>query len=128
MSDLKMVNPGHEGYGILIEHDSGFIAPDDIRNKPFITEISKLSEGGKVMAEPLILFVVLQKYGVLNKNGRMYPERLLRRGIGLEKTIQILNMQEAYFSRVNDADCIIENNSTESELFLKIDEIFQTWE
>jgi dephospho-CoA kinase len=55
-------------------------------------------------------------------------ERLLKRGIGLEKTIQILNMQEAYFSRVNEAEFIIENNSTESELFLKIDEIFQTWE
>ena len=54
-------------------------------------------------------------------------ERLTQRSIGLGKTKQILNMQEAYFNSISEVDFMIENNSTETDLFLKIDEIFQTW-
>lgn len=78
-SEIKLIRAGKTGFGLLIENDAGYISPDDVRNKPFITEVKKLEHGGVVMAEPLKLFVVLQKYGVENRNGRIYPEHLLRR-------------------------------------------------
>lgn len=81
MSDLNYIKAGQKGKGILIERDSGFIEPSDIRNKPFVTEMQKITEGvgGKVMVEPLVLFVILQKYDVMNKNGRIYPKHILMR-------------------------------------------------
>ena len=30
------------------------------------------------IVEPLIVYVVLQKYGILNRNGRIYPESILK--------------------------------------------------
>jgi hypothetical protein len=50
------------------------------RNQPFINEIKKKLESGKlVIIEPLVVYVVLQKYGILNRNGRIYPESVLRK-------------------------------------------------
>lgn len=79
MSHIKLNEGEVSNPLLLIERDAGYISPDDIRNKPFISEISKLDKGDRIMAEPLTLFVVLQKYGVRNKNGRIYPESILRR-------------------------------------------------
>jgi len=78
MSEYKTIRAGKAGFGILIEGDAGYIEPKDIRNKPFITEMSKVGTGTPAMIEPLILFVILQKYDVENKNGRIYPEPVLR--------------------------------------------------
>ena len=77
--EYKVIRGGKKGTGLLIEGDAGFIEPNDIRNKPFIGEVSKVGNGNQIMIEPLILFVVLQKYGVKNKNGRIYPEHILKR-------------------------------------------------
>lgn len=64
---------------MLIEHDAGFISPDEPRNQPFINEIKKLDSGNKLtIVEPLVVYVVLQKYGILNRNGRIYPEAILK--------------------------------------------------
>lgn len=79
MSEFKIIRGGKTGTGLLIEGDAGFIEPSDLRNKPFLSEISKIGSGNQIMVEPLILFVVLQKYGVENRNGRIYPEYILRR-------------------------------------------------
>jgi hypothetical protein len=75
---IKTLKRGESGYGYLIEHDAGFISPDEPRNQPFINEIKKLETGKLVIAEPLIVYVVLQKYGILNRNGRIYPEHVLK--------------------------------------------------
>jgi len=77
-NDYKVIRGGKSGTGLLIEGDAGFIEPKDLRNKPFISEASKIGQG-PVMIEPLELFVVLQKYGVENRNGRIYPEHILKR-------------------------------------------------
>ena len=45
--------------GILIEYDAGYISPTD--NKQFINEINKLTTGGKIIEEPLIVYAVMQK-------------------------------------------------------------------
>lgn len=79
MSEPKILKPGQTGFGIMIEQDAGYIDPSDKRNIPFITETRKLNEGKAIIAEPLILYVVLQKYGVENRNGRIYPEAILKR-------------------------------------------------
>lgn len=63
--------------GILIEYDSGYISPKD--NRHFINEVNKLNQGEPIIEEPLIVFAVMQKYGVENKNERVYPESILRR-------------------------------------------------
>ena len=78
LNDLKVIRGGKTGTGILIESDAGFIEPNDIRNRPFLNEMSKVGTT-QIMKEPLILFVVLQKYGVENRNGRIYPEHILKR-------------------------------------------------
>jgi len=77
-NNLKLLKRGQTGFGYLIEHDAGFISPDEPRNQPFINEIKKLDTGKLVIAEPLVVYVVLQKYGILNRNGRIYPEAVLK--------------------------------------------------
>ena len=80
---LKILKRGQSGTGILIEHDAGFINPDEPRNQPFINEIKKLETGKLVIAEPLVVYVILQKYGVLNRNGRIYPESVLKKQVDM---------------------------------------------
>jgi len=78
-NELKVLKRHETGTGVLIEHDAGFISPDEPRNQPFINEIKKLDTGSKMtIVEPLIVYVVLQKYGILNRNGRVYPESILK--------------------------------------------------
>ena len=60
--------------GYLIEYDSGYISPTDEKNKQIITEMKDVD----FMAN-LVLYAVLQKYDTPNKNGRIYPEAVLRR-------------------------------------------------
>lgn len=79
LSEYKILKKGQTGTGILIEQDAGFISPDEPRNKEFINEMQKLESGKPIITEPLVVYVVLQKYGVLNRNGRVYPEHILKK-------------------------------------------------
>lgn len=63
-----------DGRKLLIEYDAGFISPDDINNKNIITEIKNNDTD-----QDFILYAVLQKYDTPNKNGRTYPESVLKR-------------------------------------------------
>ena len=81
MSDIKIIKPGQSGFGYIIEQDAGYISPEDSRNKVFVSEIKKLDKGQPIMAEPLVLYVVLQKWGVKNRNGRIYPREILEREV-----------------------------------------------
>jgi len=60
--------------GYLIEYDSGHISPHDLKNKQIISEMKDMD-----FSQDLILYAVLQKYDTPNKNGRVYPEFVLRR-------------------------------------------------
>lgn len=64
---------------LMVEQDAGYISPDEPRNEAFITEVKNLGLDKIVIAEPLVVYVVLQKYGVLNKNGRIYPKAVLEK-------------------------------------------------
>jgi len=78
MDNLKIIKPGETGYGYLIEND-GFISPKDERNIPFINEVNKIGNSGTdfKIVEPLKVIAILQKYGVENANGRIYPKPIL---------------------------------------------------
>jgi hypothetical protein len=69
---MKVLGPNETGRGILIEYDSGHISPED--NKQVINEMKNLD-----FSQDLILYAVLQKYDTPNKNGRIYPQSVLRR-------------------------------------------------
>ncbi len=72
---MKILGPNELGKGILIEMDAGFISPADERNLKVIRE----SKGMLDRSKPFEFYAVLQKYGVPNRNGRVYPEKLLKR-------------------------------------------------
>lgn len=78
MSNLSILKAGELGTGYLIEHDAGYISPNDQRNLPFINEMKKFEQGSNIITEPYYVYAVLQKYGVKNRNGRVYPEEILR--------------------------------------------------
>jgi hypothetical protein len=69
---MKILGPNETGKGILIEYDAGHVSPDD--NKKIISEMKDMD-----FSQDLILYAVLQKYDTPNKNGRIYPESVLKR-------------------------------------------------
>ena len=68
---MRVLEAREIGHGILVEND-GYISPDE--NKKIIKEIS---EGRNT--DEIYMNAILQKYDTPNRNGRIYPERILRR-------------------------------------------------
>lgn len=108
--NIRILEADETGYGIMIEQDAGHISPYEERNMPFMNEVSKLneasklSEGKNIVEEPLTLYVVLQKYGVENNNGRVYPKDVLDR--------EVNNYQAA----VNDGNAVGESDHPDSSI------------
>lgn len=69
---MKVLGAHETGKGILIEYDAGHVSPEE--NKQIISEMKNMD-----FSQDLILYAVLQKYDTPNKNGRIYPEMLLKR-------------------------------------------------
>lgn len=88
---MKILKNGESGKGILIEYDAGYISPND--NRHFISEVNKLSKGEPIIEEPLYVYAVMQKYDVENRNGRIYPEPILRREA--ENYVKLIKEQRA---------------------------------
>lgn len=88
----RILEANETGYGLLIERDAGFIN-NEINNNKFIKENFEIKEG-----EPSNIFIncVLQKWGVKNKNGRIYPKEVL-----------LAQVQE-YMNMVNNRSAISE--------------------
>ena len=66
----KILEKGEIGFGIMIEHDAGFINSEI--NKDILNESFELKPN-----EPVLVNCILQKWGVKNKNGRIYPKEVL---------------------------------------------------
>ncbi len=72
--EARILQNGDAGYGLLIENDAGFL------DKSLNTELySKLIKEGYQIKEnePVLVNCILQKWGVKNKNGRIYPQDVL---------------------------------------------------
>jgi hypothetical protein len=72
---MKILGPSDIGKGILVEWDAGTINPKEYRNSKVIKE----SYGQLDHSKPFEFYATLQKYGVPNRNGRIYPEKILKR-------------------------------------------------
>jgi hypothetical protein len=88
---MKILQPGETGTGYLVEYDSGYIKPEltckdgTCSNAAMLKEFDSsrnsqelYSEDG-ILPETVKLYAVLQKYGVENKNGRIYPKEVLEK-------------------------------------------------
>jgi hypothetical protein len=60
---------------ILVEYDAGYIDPSDKYNHEIIKESKDFLDHSK----PFEFYAVLQKYDTPNRNGRVYPEKILKR-------------------------------------------------
>ena len=97
---MKILGPKDTGKGILVEWDAGVINPNDARNNQVIKE----SYGQLDYSKPFVFYATLQKYGVPNRNGRIYPEKILKREA------------EKYKDMINRGMSISELNHPESSL------------
>ncbi len=75
MQNYKILGPKELGKGILIEMDAGYISPTETRNLKMLQENKNFLDYSK----PFEFYAVLQKYNTPNRNGRIYPERILKR-------------------------------------------------
>ena len=66
----KILQAGENGFGILIEADAGYINSEI--NKDILNENFELKPN-----QPVLVNCILQKWGVKNKNGRIYPKDVL---------------------------------------------------
>ncbi|MFW5795051.1 MAG: hypothetical protein ACOCV1_06165 [Bacillota bacterium] len=95
----KILEKGDTGFGILIENDAGYV-DRKINAKTNINESQLIIEPGK----PVIIPAILQKWGVENKNGRIYPEDILKREV------------ERYMEAVSDNAAVNEADHPESSV------------
>lgn len=87
----RILEKGDTGFGILIEHDAGFINSEI--NKDVLNESFELKPN-----EPVLVNCILQKWGVKNKNGRIYPQEVLQPQVDLYQELVNTN------SAVSEAD------------------------
>jgi TATA-box binding protein (TBP) (component of TFIID and TFIIIB) len=85
---MKALKPNETNTkGLLIEYDSGYISPEltcpdgVCSNRNILKEFksgTNLSPDGELPSK-IEIYAVLQKWGVENKNGRIYPKEILER-------------------------------------------------
>jgi hypothetical protein len=72
---MRILAPNEIGKGILIEYDAGYVSPTEKHNLEFLSESKNFLDYSK----PFEFYAVLQKYNTPNRNGRIYPEKILKR-------------------------------------------------
>ena len=87
----RILEEGDTGFGILIEHDAGYINSE--LNSNILNENFKLKPN-----EPVLINCILQKWGVKNKNGRIYPKDVLEPQVDVYQDLVSSN------SAVSEAD------------------------
>jgi hypothetical protein len=73
---MKILGPNDTGRGILIEYDAGYLSPNENSNLHLMEQMKKDMLD---YSKPFEFYAVLQKYNTPNRNGRIYPERILKR-------------------------------------------------
>ena len=76
---MHILKPGETGWGGLIEWDAGFINPNQKENKLIIEQMAEAIKTPMppYAPYPFYQYAVLQKAGIENKNGRIYPFEVL---------------------------------------------------
>lgn len=79
---LVEIKRGQTGTGLLIESD-GYVSKDvSENNKKIINEALESRNNGEWnIPNPFVMDVILQKFGIQNANGRIYPEHVLKREV-----------------------------------------------
>jgi len=93
----KILQANETGFGILIESDAGYINTD--LNPKIINENFEIKEN-----KPVLINCVLQKWGVKNKNGRIYPKDIL------------ISQVEEYRKLVNNNSAVSEADHPDSSI------------
>lgn len=93
----KILGINDVGFGILIENDAGYISHDF--NKSLFINESKIKNFE--VGEPILIECILQKWGVKNKNGRIYPKDIL---IAQSKAYEEIIKNNSAVSEVNHPD------------------------
>ena len=86
MNDLNIIKNNEDGFGILIERDAGYITREINNKNKILTESFEYNP-----EEPILINCVLQKYGVPNRNGRIYPEKVLKKQVDLYNELVLNN-------------------------------------
>jgi len=95
IKESRILQKGDSGFGLLIESDAGYIDKSlntDLYNK-LINESYQIKEN-----EPVLVNCILQKWGVKNKNGRIYPKDVLLAEV--ERYMQLVDTNSA----ISEAD------------------------
>lgn len=74
MKTLRILEANEVGHGILIEMDAGYVSPKIELNQSILREAAQMD-----YKNPFEFYAVLQKYNTPNRNGRFYPESILKR-------------------------------------------------
>lgn len=74
---LKILKENEEGFGILVEGDAGSVS-ENIQSELINEEVNR---GELDLSQPIYYYATLQKYGTENRNGRVYPEKILKREV-----------------------------------------------
>ena len=111
-TNLVEIKKGQTGTGILIEHD-GYISKDCGDNKQLFESIQRLNEnagdGEFYCPNPFIVSAVFQKFDVKNGNGRIYPEKILKREV--ERYInEKVSQKWAYGELNHPSDTVIDGS------------------
>jgi hypothetical protein len=84
MKQLRILEATEVGHGILVEADAGWVSPKDKHNQKVLQEAKDMD-----YRNPFEFYAVLQKYDTPNRNGRSYPEKILKREAdNYKKTIE----------------------------------------
>ena len=97
----KILLPGEIGYGILIEEDAGYIDAD--LNKRIINE-GVINLDNIKLGQPILINCILQKWGVENKNGRIYPKEVLIPQVDQYRKLVETN---SAVSQADHPDCVL---------------------
>jgi len=101
--DLQEIKKGEYGHGLLIENDGYISMTESAHNK----KIYESMNGGEWnVPNPFIVDAVFQKFDIKNANGRVYPERTLKKQVELYQ--QKINEHRAYGELNHPAESTID--------------------
>lgn len=82
MKQLRLLEAHEVGFGILVETDAGYVSPKHEINAKILQESKTMD-----YRNPFEFYAVLQKYNTPNRNGRFYPEQILKREADKYKSV-----------------------------------------